>query len=60
MDNKKDFNLDEVLLNSIYYHNKNVHISTNCKPVKIKYIDNIEIIQSVNDNIKKYIKNYKI
>ena len=47
--------MDDILLKSINNHNNNMHISTNYKPIEIRDVDNIDIINIVNKNIEKNI-----
>ena len=61
--NHENFDLEEVLLNSINYHNNNTHTSTLKKPIEIRDTTDINVINEVNDNIfnriSKMLKNKK-
>ena len=55
IDEKENFDLNEVLLNAIYTHNNSVHSMTNYKPVDLKDISDPDII-----NLVKSIMEIKI
>ena len=49
------------IINAINFHNNNKHSNTGFKPADLKEVEDINIINQVNDNIKKkYFKSYKI
>ena len=50
-----DYNIDLPLLDAIEFHNYNVHSSTKCKPIDLKDITDIEIIEKVKNNIKNTV-----
>ena len=52
IDEKENFDLNEVLLNAIYTHNNSVHSTTNYKPVDLKDISDPDIINLVKSNME--------
>ena len=59
-ENDREFNLEDALLNSINFHNNNIHSITGFKPVDLKDIEDINIINQVKENIKKCFKSIEI
>ena len=52
IDEKENFDLNEVLLNAIYTHNNSIHNTTNYKPVDLKDISDPDIINLVKSNME--------
>ena len=50
-----DYNIDVPLLDAIEFHNNKVHSSTKFKPIDLKDITDIEIIEKVKNNIKNTV-----
>ena len=51
----EEFILEDTLLNAINFHNNIKHSITGFKTVDLKEVENINLINQVNENIKKNI-----
>lgn len=51
----ENFSIESSIVDAIEYHNYSKHSSTNFTPYELKDTDNVDLIQIVNENIKKNV-----
>ena len=52
---KEEFDLEDAVLSAVNYHNNTIHSTTKYKPFDLRDTSDLNIINKVNENIKKCI-----